>query len=84
MTVYKLSQVLHAKLDKRCLYHSSLSISQILPGVPAFNLDDKFLVKRERRFFQFLLMSSSISVILALLSLHLLTVSQKWSKSTAS
>ena len=51
MTVYKLSQVLHAKLDKRCLYHSSLSISQILPGVPAFNLDDKFLVKRERRFF---------------------------------
>lgn len=50
MTVYKLSQVL-AKLDKRCLYHSSLYISQFLPGVPAFNLDDKFLVKRERRFF---------------------------------
>jgi hypothetical protein len=38
-----------AKLDKRCLYHSSLSISQLPPGVPAFNLDDKFLLKRERQ-----------------------------------
>ena len=82
MTVYKLSQVL-AKLDKRCLYHSSLYISQFLPGVPAFNLDDEFLVKRERQFSEFFLLPSFF-VILALLSLHLLTVSQKWSKSTAS
>jgi hypothetical protein len=31
-------------------YHSTLSISHFLPGLPARNLDDEFLLKRERRF----------------------------------
>jgi hypothetical protein len=32
------------------LYRPTHSISQFLPGLPAPNLEDEFLIKRERRF----------------------------------
>ena len=52
--VYKACQV-PAKLPPLApplvfFYHSTLLISQFLPGLPARNLEDEFLVERERRF----------------------------------